>query len=140
MSSRFRVSFPADGRHLKPLRDWCRIYLERALPSPRLDDLILAVTEACANTIEHCCNGNQEREVEIEFEVERDGVRARIQSFCLAALLHQIRSRPLDEVRPRGLGMRFIENSVDKVEYVDQKDGYLSLVLTKKRKGRSRGG
>ncbi|MBI2901317.1 MAG: ATP-binding protein [Planctomycetes bacterium] len=139
MSERFAVRFPACGRHLRPLREWCRVYLARVLPRRALEELVLAVSEACANTIEHCLGGDACRDVEVEFELRPGSVRARVRNFCLAAVAHRIRPRRPRAIRPRGLGLVFMEECVDRLEYVDQGDGFLSAVLTKRRKGGRRG-
>lgn len=139
MTERFSLSFPASGKHLENLRQWCRIFLGPALSSGQVEDLMLAISEACANYIEHCCQNDESRQVSLKFEIKKDSVVVRVRDFCFQAEIHRIKSRELDQVRPGGLGMLFIEKSVDRIEYLKQEDGRLTLVLTKKRKKKSRG-
>lgn len=136
MSERFSVGFPASAKHLAVLREWCRVFLKSSLAGEALENLALAVSEACANNIEHCLGGDPGRRVEVEFEVARSRVRARVRNYCLAAVAHRVRPPRQTSVRPRGLGLKFITQSVDRMEYVDQGDGFLTLVLTMNRRGR----
>ncbi len=139
MSDLFSVSFPAAGKHLEPLREWCRIFLGRALSAQQVEDLMLALSEACANYIKHCCQSDESLQVSLEFEIQKAKVLVRLKNFCQEAEVHRIKSRDLDQVRPGGLGMFFIEKSVDQFRYLQQEDGRLTLELTKNRKRGTRG-
>ncbi|GEM_PF-4867342 len=138
MKERFRLSFPASAAHLRPLREWCRVFLRPSLPTRDLEAIALAVSEACANTIEHCFAHDACREVQIEFEVSQSRVVVRVRNYCLAAVAHRLRPREAGKMHPRGLGLKFIEASVDRVDYEEQGDGYLALAMTKRRRARGR--
>ena len=135
MSDRFSFGFPAHGRHLAAVREWCRLLLQNHLPPERLDGLLLALSEACANTIKY----GKPSQMEIEVRRPRGRAEIRILRFCRTGEVHCIKSRRLKDVKPGGLGMRFIAQSVDDMTYAPGGDGSLTLVLTQRCK-EGRGG
>ena len=66
-ASQYRRRFPALGEELRELRASMRCWLDgRAVGQPLQQTLLLAVGEACANSIEHAYRGTQPGEVEVE--------------------------------------------------------------------------
>lgn len=94
-------------------------------PDPDTRALTRAVDEALANVIRHAYNNRAGQPIELlcrridaqnaekkgpalEIVLLDRGPAANCKSFC---------GRPLDEVRPGGLGMHFIQSGADVVEY-----------------------
>jgi serine/threonine-protein kinase RsbW len=92
--------------------------------------LTRAVDEALANIIQHAYGGSPGRPIELlcrriedetggqprvglEIILGDEGVCADGKKFC---------GRPLDEIRPGGLGLHFIQEAVDAMEYSRQGD------------------
>ena len=66
-ASRYHRRFPADGTELRELRASMRCWLDaRAIGQPLQQTLLLAVGEACANSIEHAYRDTEPGHVEVE--------------------------------------------------------------------------
>jgi anti-sigma regulatory factor (Ser/Thr protein kinase) len=87
--------------------------------------VVLAVDEALTNIIRHAYGGEGERPIFAELrhvEVERDGQPKQALEITLedegSEVDHEkLCGRPLEEVRPGGLGLHFIRESMDTVEF-----------------------
>jgi serine/threonine-protein kinase RsbW len=87
--------------------------------------VVLAVDEALTNIIRHAYQGEGEHPIEASFrriEVPRDGKQRKALEIVLEDRGREIDraklcGRPLEEVRPGGLGLHFIKESMDKVEF-----------------------
>ena len=94
-------------------------------PEPECRAVVRAVDEALTNIIRHAYQGQAGRPIQASFRrirVRRDGV----QRAALEILLEdqgvrvdraQLRGRRLEDVRPGGLGLHFIQQSMDTVEF-----------------------
>ena len=87
--------------------------------------VVLAVDEALTNIIRHAYGGAKERPIHAEFqgvEVERDGQPRQALEITLEDEGDEVDraklcGRSLEEVRPGGLGLHFIKESMDTVEF-----------------------
>ena len=81
----------------------------------------LAVTEALANVTNHGYKGRTDRPIRITLAPAKDhgrpGLSIVIEDECAGVDLGRIEGRPLDEVRPGGLGVHIIRKTMDLVEY-----------------------
>jgi len=122
-----RIAARAD--QLAELRAVLRDCLESAGCSPGSNsDIVLAIDEACQNVIRHAYKG--ECDAPIDLSVEREGPDLVFRLFDEAPLVDpdQIRSRPLDAVRPGGLGVHFIRNVMDETDYLRSPRGQGNLL------------
>jgi len=87
----------------------------------------LAVTEALANVANHGYKGERDGLISITLSpIQENGKRGLaivIEDETNDVDLDQIRSRPLDEVRPGGLGVHIIHETMDLVEYRRRDEG-----------------
>ena len=87
--------------------------------------VVLAVEEALTNIIKHAYGGEQGRPIRALFrriEVPRDGNQRKALEIVLEDRGKKIDhaklcGRPLEEVRPGGLGLHFISECMDAVEF-----------------------
>lgn len=90
-------------------------------------DLALAISEAMANVIKHGYDGQIDRPINIQVSPinpnGRKGLKIVIEDECEQVSLSQIQGRPLDEVRPGGLGIHLIERIMDQVQYAHRQSG-----------------
>ncbi len=98
-------------------------------PEPECRAVVRAVDEALTNIIRHAYHGQADRPIEASFRsirVRRDGA----QRAALEILLEdqgarvdraKLHGRPLEDVRPGGLGLHFIHQSMDTVEFRHRK-------------------
>lgn len=107
-------------------------------PEPERRAVVLAVDEALTNIIRHAYCGQAERPIEVSFhrqQLHRDGVFREALEIVLEDQGVEVDpanlcGRPLEEVRPGGLGLHFIRESMDAVEF-GRKNGRNQLRLVK---------
>ena len=80
-------------------------------------DVVIAVDEACQNVIRHAYGARGSGDIVVD--VRRDGERIVVDIIDFAPPVDPaaIRSRPLDELRPGGLGTHFIRECMDRTEF-----------------------
>ena len=107
-------------------------------PEPDCRAVVLAVDEALTNIIRHAYLGDAERPIEASFrriQVARDGKSAEALEILLedrgvTVNREKMCGRALEDVRPGGLGLHFIRESMDTVEF-SRKWGRNQLRLVK---------
>lgn len=114
--------------------------LTECLGFPELEQraVVLAVDEALTNIIRHAYQGKTERPIEACFrriQVARDRGRREALEIVLedhGATVNRTKlcGRPLEEVRPGGLGLHFIRQSMDTVEF-RRRNGRNHLLMVK---------
>ena len=127
--------FPAKSAELRSIRESVRRSAEDGgVREQALEDVVLAVDEACQNIIRHAYGGENDGEIEIRIERASDELRIWLRDFapsvdpeCLES------SRSLSEVRPGGLGTHFIRSLMDEAEFVPQPEGAGNLLRMIKR-------
>jgi anti-sigma regulatory factor (Ser/Thr protein kinase) len=101
------------------------------LPPADGDTLLLAVTEAVANVIRHAYRDRHDQPIEIELLAQPGSLRIELVDHGRFVDPSRIASRPLDEVRPGGLGVHLIRSTMDVVEYNQNRHGGTTLTLVK---------
>lgn len=102
-------------------------HLAEKLGFPEADcrAVVLAVDEALTNIIRHAYKGRTEEPIEALFRrisVDADGLRGEALEIVLEdrgapVNPEKLCGRPLEDVRPGGLGLHFIRQSMDRVEF-----------------------
>jgi sigma-B regulation protein RsbU (phosphoserine phosphatase) len=95
-------------------------------------EVALAVSEACANVIAHAYGGRRGGEIRVSLTRGAVDVTVRIDDDAPAVDPNRIRARPLDELRPGGLGVHFIRQLMDDVRYEPRPGGGNRLTMTRK--------
>lgn len=128
-----RVTIPSDVSYLEPVRTLIQEIASLAgLPKDAVSEVELAVTEGCANVIRHCyCNSDRER-IDLSFTFGDDVFEVRIDDYGKFVDPSRIKSRPLDEVRPGGLGVHLMQKVMDEVTYTKNRWGGTSLTMRKR--------
>lgn len=75
--------------------------------------LVLAVDEACANIIRHAYGGACESRIELRLSQEGSEFRFELKDQAPCVDPSRVRPRDLDETRPGGLGIHFIDTLMD---------------------------
>lgn len=120
-----------------------RATLQRAtevmhFPEPDSRAIVRSVDEALANVIRHAYQGRSGLPIEVTCRRLCEGAGAHrpcgleiiLMDTGSAADPKKLRGRPLEEVRPGGLGLHFIKQSMDVVEY-SRKNGKNLLRMVK---------
>ncbi|WP_303976750.1 SpoIIE family protein phosphatase [Dongia mobilis] len=132
----FGLSFPADPSRLKMMRP----ALEAAAKAcqfgeDEIQDLVLAAGEAIENIMIHAYGGQVKGEITLAVHRLPDGIMLRLRDFAPRVDAGKIEPRPLDEVRPGGLGTHFIRAIMDDASFIPLPDGEGNLLeLVKRRK------
>lgn len=118
-----------------------RAALETAAHKVGLDDkacghITLAVTEAVANIINHGYKGQDDKPIWVTLKtIEKNGqtgITIIIEDECPQVDLAKIKSRPLEDYRPGGLGVHIIKEVMQDVSYAHRPGGKgLILTMTK---------
>lgn len=123
------TSVPARPEEITDARAVVRQAFERSLPGDRLDDLLIAVSEACTNAVEAQLMAGSA--IPIELRCECDGVTATVEVEDRAGPGFDPRRLPLrppvDAVdgltRERGWGIDLMRELVDDVAFVPTATG-----------------
>ena len=99
--------------------------------------ITLAVDEALTNVIRHGYGGCSDQPIDLRFETIRSGpttgLSITVRDFGRQVAPDSIRGRPLDDVRPGGLGVHIIRSVMDEVIYEHAEDGGMRLIMLKKK-------
>jgi anti-sigma regulatory factor (Ser/Thr protein kinase) len=122
-----------------------RAAVERAsevlhFPEDEVRAIVRSVDEALANVIRHAYGGEKGKPIEVTCRSLRSdpsqeatmGIEIVMQDDGTIADPAKFKSRPLDDIRPGGLGLHFMKQSMDVVEF-SRIDGKNQLRLVKYR-------
>lgn len=118
-----RVELRADPRWLIAIRGLVRGYFERAGIAPdRADQAVLAVDEACTNAIRHSYANQPNGTILLSLHQDGEGVAVRLRDTGCTADPCKVGPRSaacsqVDSLEPGGLGVAFIRQAFDVVEY-----------------------
>lgn len=99
--------------------------------------IVLAVDEALANIIEHAYDGRTDQPIEVTLAPlmaagVAAGLKVDLRDFGRVVDPKVIRSRPLEDVRPGGLGVHIMRQCMDEVEYIHPQEGGTLLRMVKR--------
>ena len=129
----FSTSFAATSSHLKPMRDAVLVAMQaQATDAGLANNVVLAVNEACMNIIQHAAAGDGG--TQISLELFRQGGTLIFHVLDNAAPIDVSRCEPrdLDDVRPGGLGVHFMREIMDQVEFLPPPAGFGNFLRMKK--------
>jgi len=86
-------------------------------------DIVIAVDEACQNVIRHAYGGDPEGEILLDVRREGDCLVIHVVDFAAPVDVDRIKPRPLDELKPGGLGTHFISQCMDESEFRTPPEG-----------------
>lgn len=145
--------FPACAEQMGNVRHQLREALgPSGQPEAVLNHLVLAVGEACMNIIQHAYGPHDKGDILLEVEIQNVEIQKgeaqttpegsswqrtlvfRLTDFALhKTCAEQMRSRPLDEIRPGGLGCHIINEVMDEVVLLDRQGGPGNVLELRKR-------
>ncbi len=123
--------FPANTDQLQKMRNWLREAIaDSGISNDKIDKIIIGVNEACMNIIEHAyceCSG----EIILDIVQENNDLFFLLTDFAPSVDCSKIKSRNLNDIRPGGLGVHFIKEVMDEVEYLPGSDGMGNIIRMK---------
>ena len=97
----------------------------------------LAVDEAATNIIEHGYGGEGLGEIRITCEILEDGFKVELldrgKSFDLDAVAEPVTNAPLEDIKPRGLGVFFMRRMMDDIRIETSPRSGNRLIMIKRR-------
>ena len=109
------IAFPAQPQELGTMRHQLAAVLARSgVESVLRQSLVLAVDEACANVIRHAYGGACDQRIELQVQREDDELRFELRDYAPCVDRDKVKPRDLDECRPGGLGIHFIDTLMDR--------------------------
>ena len=131
------VQTPGDISYLHRIRDFIGgIVAEVGIDQQDIDNIELALDEACTNVIEHgYAPDDPNKEITIRMEIDTSKLVLTVIDY--AEPFDILRYTPRDdndlkaEGRDGGLGIRLIKRIMDTIEYRTTADGHNELVMTR---------
>lgn len=100
--------------------------------------IVLAIDEACANVIKHAYGEALTGDIILEILSKSDETIFRLTDFAPPIDKKSVRSRDLEDVRPGGLGVHFIHEVMDEVEFLEPPEGVGNILEMRKKLPRHR--
>jgi serine/threonine-protein kinase RsbW len=124
-----KLEFASHPANLGLVRSCVRQFLQdQGFPPRQVDLMVLGVDEACTNIIRHAYHLAEDKLITLSLQTYPGGIRFRLRDYGDQA--ESVQGRPLDHVRPGGLGLHLIRHAFDQVDYLRRSRG-TTLVLTK---------
>ena len=80
-----------------------------------IEDVVLAIDEACQNIIRHAYGGETDKEIVLNLEQDGKKLVVSLRDYAQEVGVDCMKFRDLAEVRPGGLGCHFIQEVMDEV-------------------------
>lgn len=105
------------------------------MASDATHDLVIAVDEACQNVIRHAYGGDAGGKIVLECLRTKDSIVLKLRDFASPVDAGKIRPRDVGDVRPGGLGTRFIRELTDEALFLPPPEGGGNLLKLVKKIG-----
>lgn len=116
------ISIPSDPKYLSVIRAVTTTMGGICgMTDSDVEDVKLAVDEACANVIRHAYKGDTSQKIVVKFKVMEKGFEVVIEDSGIKAQPDLIEGRSLDDVRPGGLGIHLIKRAFDVFRFDEKK-------------------
>ena len=128
------LCIPAETSNLKEIRDKIRsVMLTITSCVETVDRIILALNEACMNVIQHAYPDDYTGKRDIVLELYREDGTLVIQVKDHAPTVDpgNIKPRDLKDIRPGGLGVHFIREIMNEVDYLGPTGEYGNVLMMK---------
>lgn len=97
-----------------------------------VEQVVLAVDEACANIIQHAYGPDAEGDIVLEILAQDDTLVFRLTDFSAPVDKNRIKGRSLDDIRPGGLGVYLMSQIMDTVTFLEPPPGAGNLLEMRK--------
>ena len=128
-----KIRFPARAYQLRQVRCITRnAALKQGFSCEEIDNIVLAVNEACMNIIQHAYGEHDSGEIILEIIKNPNEILFRLIDFAAPINKTVIKSRNLEDIRPGGLGVHLITKVMDEVTFPDPPPGAGNVIEMKK--------
>ncbi len=126
------ITISSHPKYLCLVRDvTARIGMIHGMQETDIDNIRLAVDEACSNVIKYAYSGDTTQEIMVRFQVTQKSFEVIIDDNGVKANPELIEGRSLEDVRPGGLGVHLIKRAFDMVSFDEKKEKGNRLILIK---------
>ena len=133
MNASLDHSFPARTEALSAVRSMVRKNCRQAGCSEECaEQVVLAINEACMNIIQHGYGFAEGQHFVLRMGVDDDVLNVCLLDNGRAVSEADLCPRALDDLRPGGLGVRFIRELMDGVIYVQAPEGFTNCLQLSK--------
>ncbi len=130
---RFEIQIPSDPGCLRIIRASVGVLCELGgMDEDEKCQVVLAVDEACSNIIRHSYDGADDQPIICEGRIDEGYLVVTLQDFGKKVDPSSIQPRELSDVRPGGLGVHFIREVMDEVEFGNHAEEGTRLCLRKR--------
>jgi sigma-B regulation protein RsbU (phosphoserine phosphatase) len=129
-----RIRFPSEPDRLQQVRSTIRrVLAKKGMPAAFIEDLVLAMTEACANIMQHASHGTYAGDIILEIHLGSKDVKILLIDFADPIDISVCKSRELDDIRPGGLGLHFMNELLDEIRFLENKTKVGNTLQMKKK-------
>ena len=133
MKIEFTVRLPVDSHSVPFVRGLCRKALDHlSVDKHTVDEIVLALTEACANVVEHSGDG---KDYEVAVRIDDDTCRISVWDEGAGFELPDL-SQPVDPTAEGGAGLVLMRALVDELAFERDPDGRHRVTLEKRLESR----
>ena len=126
----------SESKYLKPVRDKLTLLLKKAKLSPKARAaFLLAVSEACTNSMRHAYQGKKSGKIRITFHHEKKKTVLKIRDYGWKIDFSKVKMPKLPPEEPHGLGIYLMKTMMDKVQYNASHRSGNEVVLIKYQEG-----
>ncbi|UCE64258.1 MAG: ATP-binding protein, partial [Nitrospirota bacterium] len=127
-------NFPARAKELCDTRSAVRNFLTHCgCVSTTVEDVVLAIDEACQNIIRHAYQGETDEEIILQIEREGNDLNISLEDKAPEVGSDCMKPRELEDIRPGGLGCHFIRQVMDEVSVGPSPSGRGNILRMRKR-------
>ena len=134
MKIEFTVRLPVDSHSVPFVRGLCRKALDHLnVGTSTVEEIVLALTEACANVVEHSGEGD---DYEVAVRIDDDTCRLSVWDEGSGFEVPDL-SQPVDPTAEGGAGLVLMRALVDELAFERDPDGRHRVTLEKRLESRS---
>lgn len=127
-----KITIPSHPKYLSVIRSvTLKIGEIFELNETTINDLKLAIDEACTNIIKHAYKGDTSKEIVIKYKITPNQIKIVLEDKGLKADINKLKGRDLNDIRPGGLGIHFIKRIFDVFALDEKKKNGNRLILIK---------
>ena len=129
----FSTCFAATPGQLKPMRDAVLAALQAQGADAELaNNIVLALNEACMNVIQHATAGSAGAQISVELLRQDGTLILHVLDNAAPVDVSTVEPRDLADVRPGGLGVHFMREIMDQVEFLPPPAGFGNFLRMRK--------
>jgi sigma-B regulation protein RsbU (phosphoserine phosphatase) len=129
----FSTCFAATSAQLKPMRDAVLAAVQAQEADAELaNNIVLALNEACMNVIQHATAGSGGTQISLELLRQDGTLILHVLDDAAPVDVSTVEPRALDDLRPGGLGVHFMREIMDQVEFLPPPAGFGNFLRMKK--------